>query len=383
MIPARLAMRCPTTATVAILMLLSACTHQPESTTEKQPFQVKADRVDIQDGAATWSYLELHTAAVGDPLPPEPVPGRVSFDEARSVPIVAPLAGRVDSVAVRLGQQVQQGDKLVAVRSGDLVDLSHQIELLQARESARQKSLDRIRALVQMKAAPEKDLVEAEQALIQARLAREAAQIKLRSLEVSGEQEGLYWLTAPRDGVVVERGVLVGQEAGPERTEPLLVIADLDEVIVTADVSESDVSTLSIGQPAKVTATGGHGGEVDGTVEYIGQVVDPVRRMVNVRVRIRNDTNKVFFRPNAFTRVTFAPHGAPRVVAPAEAVVTDDDRSYVFVQVGEGGHSLQRREVDVGRHGGGQVEVLAGLAPGETYVTRGAILLLNSVDLES
>jgi hypothetical protein len=64
---------------------------------------------------------------------------------------------------------------------------------------------------------------------------------------------------------------------------------------------------------------------------------------------------------------------------PAEAVVTDDQQSFVFVR-GDG-DALQRREVILGRQRGGQVEIVRGLAPGETYVTKGALLLLNAVDL--
>jgi len=64
---------------------------------------------------------------------------------------------------------------------------------------------------------------------------------------------------------------------------------------------------------------------------------------------------------------------------PAEAVVTDDQQSFVFVR--GAGDALQRREVALGRQRAGQVEIVRGLSPGETYVTKGALLLLNAVDL--
>lgn len=363
--------------------LIAGCGGHQTSSSEPAPYAVEGDRVELSHNGPSWKYVKLATAEMAAPIPPEPVPARVAFDEGRSVPVVAPLAGRVDTVAIRLGQHVEQGDRLIAVRSGKLVDLFREIEILKAKETAAAKTTDRLHALVQLKASPEKELIEAEQALSQARLAREAAEAKLRSMAVAGEQQGLYWLTAPRAGVVVERSVLVGQEAGPERSEPLLVIADLDEVIVTADVSEADIGSLQVGQPASVRATSGHGPDKEGQIEYIGQVVDPVRRMVEVRVRVRNDDPNELLRPNAFTRVTFPPPGGLRVVTPARAVVTDDDRSYVFVQLPAQPDSLQRREVTVGRQGHGLVEIASGLQPGETYVVEGAILLLNSIDIAS
>jgi len=342
-------------------------------------FAAAEDHVDVRENAPTWRYIELARAALSDPIPAEPVPGRVAFDEARSVPIIAPLQGHVDAVAVRLGEQVQDGQRLLAVRSGALVDLLREIESLQAEESARGKAAERLRALVTLKAAPEKDLVAAEQDLHQSHLAREAAELKLRSLPVVPEREGLYWITAPRAGVVVDRNVLVGHEVGPDRGEPLLVIGELDQVIVAADVPETAVAALRVGQPASVVSPATPGQQLAGRIEYIGEVVDPVRRMVNVRLRVPNDERTL--RPNAFVQVTFSLEGQAHVVVPAEAVVTDDDTSFVFVQPLDHPQQLQRRRVVPGRQGEGRVELLSGLDPGETFVTKGAILLLNAIDL--
>jgi len=86
-------------------------------------------------------------------------------------------------------------------------------------------------------------------------------------------------------------------------------------------------------------------------------------------------------RPNAFVQVAFTTSSQPRVLAAAEAVVTDDQRSFVFVQPHDQPTTLQRRPVVAGRQGDGKVEILTGLEPGDTYVARGAILLLNAIDL--
>jgi len=232
---------------------------------------------------------------------------------------------------------------------------------------------------VQLKASPEKDLITAEQDLRQAHLAREAAELKLRSVPVSAAADGLYWITAPRAGVVVERTVLVGQEVGPDRSDPLLVIGELDEVIVAVDMPESAVADLHLGQPARITSPAVPGRELSGQVEYIGEVVDPVRRMVNVRLRVINSDRAL--RPNAFVQAAFVAEGETRIVVPAEAVVSDDQQSFVFVQTPDQPQHLQRRAVLIGRHREGKVEILSGLQPGETFVGKGALLLLNAIDL--
>ncbi len=366
----------------AALLAVAAWRHfrtTPTTPAAAAAFTVAGDHVDVAAGTPTWSYLGLETAALGDALAPEPVPGRVASDEARSQPIVAPLAGHVESVAVRLGQRVAQGDHLIAVHSPALVDVYKELAQARAEEAAREKTVVRLRSLVALKAEPEKDLLAAEQELEQTRLARAAAELKVRSLDVGAAGANLYWLTAPRAGVVVERTVLAGQEVGPDRPEPLLVIADLAEVIVTADVPEDQVSMLAVGQAARIISAAASERSFDGRVEYVGEVVDPTRRMVDVRVRVPNGAHAL--RPNAFVQVEFATSGEPRVVVPAEAVVSDDQQSFVFVQPADQPGRLERRPVTLGHQRAGKAEVVAGLAPGETYVAKGAILLLNAIDL--
>jgi multidrug efflux pump subunit AcrA (membrane-fusion protein) len=70
-------------------------------------------------------------------------------------------------------------------------------------------------------------------------------------------------------------------------------------------------------------------------------------------------------------------------VVPAEAIVTDDQKSVVFVKrdLPGGATRLERREVTVGRVRDDKAEIVSGLKDGETYVAHGALLLLNALDL--
>jgi membrane fusion protein, heavy metal efflux system len=228
---------------------------------------------------------------------------------------------------------------------------------------------------------PEKDLLLAEEEAHESEIALRSAEGKKKSFHLGTIDEGgLYWLTAPREGTVVERRALVGMEVGPDRDEPLLSIAKLDEVVVIADLLEGDVATVKVGQKASVSAGGT---TLTGTVEYVAALVDPQRRTVAVRVRVANPGKEL--RPNAFAEVSFIEADkTPRVVVPAESVVTDGQNTVVFVraEVSPGHYRFTRRQVHLGRSRAGRTEILDGLTPGETFVTRGALLLLNALDLE-
>jgi len=180
---------------------------------------------------------------------------------------------------------------------------------------------------------------------------------------------------------VVERRALVGMEVGPEKDEPLVFLAQLGEVVVIADLVDSEAQLVAVGSTASIKISGNNGDVFEGVVEYVGRLVDPVRHTIAVRIRVNNKEGKL--RPNAFARVTFPPAAHQMVVVPSESVVTDDDRSVVFVKKTQHGDTTQihKRVVQLGRSRDGKVEILVGLEAGEEYVSRGALLILNAIAL--
>jgi cobalt-zinc-cadmium efflux system membrane fusion protein len=338
---------------------------------------VASDTVTLAEGAPQWKYLELAVAEEQPELTPPPAPGRVQFDENRSAAASSPLPGRVEEVRVRLGDQVKAGDKLLAVRSGALADLGRELESARSEVAAKTRVAQRARELVALRAAPEKEQLEAEEDLHQAQLALKAATAKRDSLNAAIDGDTRFWIIAPQGGTVVEHAVSAGQEVGPDRERPLLRLSNIDQVLVLTDIQEQDAYDLHAGAPVTVRTPAGDVTR-PGVVERVSQVVDPQRRTVEVRVRVEN-ADRVL-RPNAFVEVALTPDPAQRRVrVPAGAVVSDGEQSVVFVMREAGG--LQRTPVTVGRRREDEVELRSGLEPGTRYVAKGAILLLNQLEL--
>jgi cobalt-zinc-cadmium efflux system membrane fusion protein len=343
-----------------------------------------ATSIVLTQGSPQERYIELQVAKQAPGLAPIPAPARVLVDETRAGPVFAPVAGRVEQVVVHLGQEVKPGDRLVAIRSSSLPELGREAESARAALAVKSALVERLRDLVALRAVPEKDLIVAQQEKREIELTLKAAEGKRRSLHLGHlDPSGLFWLTAPRKGTVVERAALMGMEVGPDRTEPLVQVAELDEVIVVADVLGSDTEDLKSGQTAQVSEVNARATPVEGKIEYVADFVDPIRRTIAVRIRVPNPEHRL--RPNAFVQVTFATHTAPAVQVPSEAVVTDDQKSIVFIKTGgsDKNSRLERREVRIGRSRDGKTEILGGLTEGQTFVSRGALLLLNALDIAS
>lgn len=356
--------------------LLLACA-RPTAKAEASTVQTDSAGVTLAPQAPQWRYLTLSVAQAQEPLAPLPIPSHVEVDERRSASVGSPLAGRIEAVHVRLGERVKAGDLLFSVRSGAYAELNREAEASHAQVEVRRRLAERAKELLDLKVGSQKDVLAAEAELREAELAARAAEAKSKSLQVGGLGDNAFWVKAPRAGTVVELDVSVGQEVTPDREGPLLRLAELSEVLVIADVPENDVTELTVG--AKVTIrTATSDVEREGLVEAVSELVDPKRRSVEVRIRAPNADRAL--RPNAYVEVSARPNAEARVVrVPDGAVVTQDARLVVFVARSEG--RLEPVPVTVGRRRDGFTEVRKGLEVGTSYVSSGALLLLNQIEL--
>ncbi len=365
---------------LALLVLLSWLLlrgHEASTDTVRRP-TVHGNTIQLPEQAPQWRYVELSVATEAPPLPPPPVPGRVSFDEKRTASLSAPLPGRVEKVLVRIGDRVKEGDRLFNVRSAAWADLEREMASARANVEVKKRIAARSRELVEIRAVPEKDALAAEADLHEAELAARASAAKRSSLRIAPEGDNLFWVVAPRSGSVVDLDVVASQEVQPSGDKPLVRISELSEVLVLADVQESDAYDLKVGGEVTIRTRAGAVTRT-GTIERISEVVDPKRRTVELRIRASNEDRAL--RPNSFVDVELkSDQSQKRIRVPSEAVVTDGQNSVVFVARGEG--RLERVTVTPGRQRAGEVELRAGLEPGSRYVSKGAILLLNQLELE-
>jgi Cu(I)/Ag(I) efflux system membrane fusion protein len=153
---------------------------------------------------------------------------------------------------------------------------------------------------------------------------------------------------------------------------PLFQIADLSTVWLEADVFESDLAAVRVGQHAAVAFDAYPGETVHGTVAYVYPTVDPASRTGKVRVEIANRGGRI--RPGLFgtVRVT-ASLGVRGVVIPRQAALVTGDRQLVFVEDSAG--RFVPRFVTLGVETDSLVEVRAGLRAGERVVATAAFLL--------
>lgn len=344
-------------------------------------FSVARPEVRLAEGVAQPLPFETAEVQAGAPLPLPPITARIAAVESRTAPSFAPLDGRIDHVVVSLGDQVAAGAHLAIIRSGDLATMLRELRASAALAQTKRALAERMKVLVSARGASTNDLLVAQNDLRDAELQARAADSRLKSLSIASAEDNRYWLLAPRSGTVIQIEAAPGQQVGPGKERPVVTLADLDEVLVLADVAQTDADSLRVGDPVDIRVPGDSDSLGSGQIENVSQVVDLDRQTVPIRIRAKNSEGRL--RPNAFVEAHFSPGaGAPKSVlrVPTESVVSDGMESVVFVQTAPG--RFRRTEVALGRQRGGLTEIRAGLRAGDRVVSRGALLLLNALDVE-
>jgi len=223
----------------------------------------------------------------------------------------------------------------------------------------------------------ERRRLEAEAEYRQAEGALAAAERTLAALGAQPDSTAAsrFVLRAPLSGVVVDKHATIGEVVGSE--SHLFTVADLSLLWILLDVYETDLARIVVGAPAIVVTEAYPGRLLDGRIGYIGAVVDTISRTIKVRVELPNPDG--ILKPGMFVRANLVLADRVEVIGVStSAVQTLEGNSVVFVP--EGGGQFRVTPVVTGRRrAGGWIEVLEGLAFGDSVVTTGSFSLKSDL----
>ncbi len=281
--------------------------------------------------------------------------GRVAPDETRVVDVNLRVGGWIEDLYVDFtGRAVRKGEPLFTMYSPELLAAQGEFQVaLRAAQSG--GSADDGTRLV-------------ESARERLRLWQMTDE-QIRALEAGGEPSTTVAIASPATGVVVEKMAVKGMRVEPGMT--LYRIVDLSRVWVNADVYESELPLVKVGQEADVTVPTVPPRVLDGAIAYIDPVLDPMTRTARARVTLANQTGEL--KPEMFVEVGVHVALGDRLVVPQNAVLRTGERQIVFVD--KGGGLFEARLVTLGVRAGDEVEVVSGLEEGERVVASANFLI--------
>jgi len=317
------------------------------------------------------------------------VTGSLSYDERRLAIATARIGGRITRVVADYGQRVSAGQVLAWIDSPDLgvaqAEYRRAVSMLRLREA----EYERAELLLQGEAISRGGLLRREADWRAAQADLQTAEQKLHILGLSrGDVETLsrdgadagrvYPVRASIDGLVTERNAVPGRVVSAD--DELFTVAELDSLWLFLQVFEKDLPSVKEGAAVTLTCESHPEDRFRGTIDFVGQVLDPHSRTVSARAVIDNPDGEL--KPGMFVyasveRRTENAAAPSRLAVPTTAVASVEGRDVVFVQAAA--RAFELRPVVLGESGGDWVEIRSGLTGGESIAVAGVFTLKSEV----
>ncbi|PYC20601.1 efflux RND transporter periplasmic adaptor subunit [Pseudomonas mosselii] len=350
-------MRAPSVSVTAIIiaaLLASGCSKEPESI------------------AASPPAVDVVSAKVRNVRYWDSFNGRVAAKE--SVAILPRVGGYITKVAYGEGREVSKGDLLFVIdqRPYRAALDSARAQLERARVSlafARQQDL-RAQKLISANAVS-KELAEQrrtayEQSVAEVHAAESAVATAALNLEFTE-------VRSPIDGRTSRARLTVGNLAVADQSVLTSVVSQ-DPVHVYFDPDEHSylnyrkTLTTSAKASVRIGLATDDGFAYEGELTFVDNEVDAATGTIRARATVRNPDRHLT--PGLFAKVRFSPGEAVQVVVvPDRAILTDQDKQYVYVL--SGAKTAEKRYVETGRLLGKQRVITVGLASDEPVIVSG------------
>lgn len=309
------------------------------------------------------------------------IPGTIQLDEQRVSRIGASVTGRLKDIQVALGENVRQGQVLATLNSTELAQ--HQLAYVKASQqiALQSKAVERARQLLEADVIGSAELQRRESELQAAQAELNASRDQLtvlgmsesaiRNLERTGQIHSYSNVVSRISGTVISRKVNLGQVVQP--ADELFIVADLSKVWVEAEVPEQQIDLVEVGEDVHVEIPALGNRRYTATLIYEADIVNPQTRTVTVRSVIDNPDREI--KPDMLVSMLVKSRPLTRLAIPAQSIVRENDKTYVFVKFAP--DKFRLREVELGSEFEGKAIVLRGLSQGEVIVNEGAFHVNN------
>jgi len=360
---------------VPLLLIFVGCDQlaKPAKSDDNASVVHEANRVTVPTTSPLASRLQVEPAKTTTIHRQVTAPASVEADPARYARILPPLNGRVLQLFVHPGDSVSKGQELLAIDAPDFVGA--QTDYAKARSLLAQAE----RAVTRQDDLAAHGII-GQRDVDQARTDRDSAlsdfsrtkdRLRLLGMDPEKTQLGAPLLVrSPVSGKVLDVLTATG-EFRNDPNAPLMTVADLSDIWVTANVQEKDIHYVHRGDPAVATFAAYPTESFQGKVLFVADVLDPDTRTAKVRIAYPNKDGRL--RPAMFANVILKTWDTQELTVPTTALVMSGDRTTVFVQVAP--NTYEQRPVVPGEQHGDRTVIKSGVQSGEKVLIREGALL--------
>ncbi len=293
--------------------------------------------------------------------------------------LVSPkTTGKVESINVKVGDQIQKGDILFILEKDDAEDRVEQANAsLNSARAAYNMTVEQIeksktdferyKTLYENGAISKADYEKAK--LSASDRSIESAKSNLNQAQVAYNQaiEAMdhIYIKAPISGTVYSIDIEIGEYASNNKSA--VGIADYENVFIQIDVTEDIINELHPEEEINIEIPAIQSSEITGIIDTVSPVANEKTQLYPVKIIVNNSNHQL--KPGMFTNVTIATGKKENArVINSEAVI--EDRGQDIVYIVQDGKALQKK-VKTGFDSGEYVEILEGLDTGMKVIVKG------------
>lgn len=174
-------------------------------------------------------------------------------------------------------------------------------------------------------------------------------------------------IVSPISGYVSAKNIVKGQMASPG----VEIFSVKNDKMVEAEinVTESDISFITVGSAAEVTVKAADAGTIVGTVTVANPTKDSKTGLYKVKVSVPNDDGKIKVGMIADIKLTLNT-SENTITVPSEAVMQDGEEFYVYVASGDG-TTASKAVVEKGIENAEKTEIVSGIKAGDKIIVKG------------
>lgn len=353
----------------AAALALASCSHPEEKPTPASDYYTLPDSL-----SRTLDIEPVRTCPMVNAIT---LTGKISFNSDNVVKVFPMVSGNITGVNVALGDYVHAGQDLGMIRSSEMAGYSRDLVTAETNLAVTKRDLDAKQDLFKSGLASQSDVLTATAAYTQAQSELSRSQ-QVLSINGGGSTQGQTVVKSPISGFVVEKFVANNQIIRTDNGTNLFTISDLNNVWILANVYESNITSVHLGDSVNITTLSYPGKVFRGKVDKISNVLDPTNKVMSVRVVLPNPG--YLLKPEMFASVTISNKtNQQSLCIPSSALIFDNSQYYVLV-LGDK-NRVQMHKISVINSVGNQTYVSSGVVEGDKILASQALLIyaqLNS-----
>lgn len=306
--------------------------------------------------------------------------GNISFADEQSVQVFPDYQGTIIKSFVELGAQVKKGEPLYTITSPDLIQAESNLIGAAATFDLTDKELKRVTGLAGVAQRELEQAISDQQTAEGAlKAAKDAVRVfgktdeEIAQMVASRKIDPALVVRSPIDGKVTSYSAPPGWLVQPGNPPAPYIVSNLSVKWMLADVIESDIALLNLGQSVDVKVMAYPNRVFKGKITKIYPSVDPNTHRETIRSEIEDSKDEL--RSGMLANFIIHVKGPTLGIAiPANGVVREPDGTMTAWVTTDRKH-FEQRVLKIGLRNDGHVQILEGLKRGELVVTDGAVFL--------